>query len=76
MAELTISPDEVRSAIESYISSFSPEASREEIGVVAETGDPAADRTLVILAHHDAAHSGLVFHPALGQIGASRQVSH
>ncbi|MGI8609617.1 MAG: M28 family peptidase [Candidatus Dormibacteria bacterium] len=31
--------------------------------VVAETGDVAADRTLVVLAHHDAAHSGLVFHP-------------
>jgi acetylornithine deacetylase/succinyl-diaminopimelate desuccinylase-like protein len=29
--------------------------------VVAETGDPAARRTLVVLAHHDAAPSGLVF---------------
>jgi len=29
--------------------------------VVAETGDPAALRTLVVLAHHDAAPSGLVF---------------
>ena len=37
--------------------------------VVAETGDRSAERTLVLLAHHDAAHSGLVFHPALGQIG-------
>jgi acetylornithine deacetylase/succinyl-diaminopimelate desuccinylase-like protein len=37
--------------------------------VVAETGDPDADRTLVLVAHHDAAHSGLVFHPALGRIG-------
>lgn len=31
--------------------------------VLAETGDVAAGRTLVVLAHHDAAHSGLVFHP-------------
>ncbi|MDT4926896.1 MAG: F-type H+/Na+-transporting ATPase subunit alpha [Pseudonocardiales bacterium] len=42
MAELTISADEVRSAIESYVSSYSPEASREEVGVVAETGDGIA----------------------------------
>jgi hypothetical protein len=37
--------------------------------VVAETGDPAGARTVVVLAHHDAAHSGLVFHPALGRLG-------
>jgi hypothetical protein len=37
--------------------------------VVAEAGDRTAERTLVIVAHHDAAHSGLVFHPALGRIG-------
>lgn len=37
--------------------------------VVATAGDEQAERTLVVLAHHDAAHSGLVFHPALGQIG-------
>ncbi len=37
--------------------------------VVAETGDASAARTLLVLAHHDAAHSGLVFHPALGQLG-------
>jgi hypothetical protein len=37
--------------------------------VVVETGDAAASRTLVVIAHHDAAHSGLVFHPALGRIG-------
>lgn len=30
--------------------------------VVAETGDLEAERTLVVMAHHDAAHSGLVFH--------------
>jgi acetylornithine deacetylase/succinyl-diaminopimelate desuccinylase-like protein len=33
--------------------------------VVAEAGDPAPTRTVVFIAHHDAAHSGLVFHPAL-----------
>ncbi len=32
--------------------------------VVAEAGDRTADRTLVLLAHHDAAHAGLIFHPA------------
>jgi hypothetical protein len=33
--------------------------------VVAEAGDPAARRAVVLMAHHDAAHTGLVFHPAL-----------
>ncbi len=42
MAELTISADEIRSAIESYVDSYSPEASREEVGVVSETGDGIA----------------------------------
>jgi F-type H+-transporting ATPase subunit alpha len=42
MAELTISADEIRSAIEGYISSYTPAASREEVGVVAETGDGIA----------------------------------
>ena len=37
--------------------------------VVSEAGDPAAERTVIVVAHHDAAHSGLVFHPALGRIG-------
>ncbi len=37
--------------------------------VVAETGDRQAERTIVFIAHHDAAHSGLVFHPALPRIG-------
>ena len=42
MAELTISADEIRSAIEGYVSSYSPDATREEIGTVAETGDGIA----------------------------------
>jgi Peptidase family M28 len=37
--------------------------------VVAEAGDPNARRTVALVAHHDAANSGLVFHPALGEIG-------
>ncbi|MFL5822800.1 MAG: M28 family peptidase [Solirubrobacteraceae bacterium] len=37
--------------------------------VVAEMGDPGAQRTVALVAHHDAANSGLVFHPSLGQIG-------
>jgi Peptidase family M28 len=32
--------------------------------VVAEAGDPDAERTLVVLAHHDAAQTGLIFDPA------------
>jgi hypothetical protein len=37
--------------------------------VLAELGDPEPKRTVVFMAHHDAAHSGLVFHPALPRIG-------
>jgi hypothetical protein len=33
--------------------------------VVAEAGDPDARETVVFVGHHDAAHSGLVFHPAI-----------
>lgn len=33
--------------------------------VVAETGDPEARHTLVLVAHHDAAHWGLLFHPGV-----------
>jgi hypothetical protein len=32
--------------------------------VVAETGDPDADCTIVLLAHHDAPHTGAIFNPA------------
>ena len=42
MAELTISSDEIKSAIENYVSSFTPETSAEEVGVVADTGDGIA----------------------------------
>ena len=33
--------------------------------VICEIGDAAARRTVVLVAHHDAPHSGLIFHPAL-----------
>jgi F-type H+-transporting ATPase subunit alpha len=42
MAELTISAEEIRGALEGYVSSYSPESSREEVGLVAETGDGIA----------------------------------
>jgi F-type H+/Na+-transporting ATPase subunit alpha len=42
MAELTISSDEIRGALEHYISSYSPEISREEVGVVSDAGDGIA----------------------------------
>src|SRR5262245_13059257 len=42
MAELTISADEIRSALERYVSSYTPEISREEVGVVADAGDGIA----------------------------------
>jgi F-type H+-transporting ATPase subunit alpha len=42
MAELTISPEEIRRAIDDYVSSYSPEVSREEVGAVAEVGDGIA----------------------------------
>lgn len=35
---------------------------RTAVNVVAERGDPSAARTIVVMAHHDAAQSGLIFH--------------
>ena len=43
---------------------------RTTYNVVCELGDPAAERTVVLIAHHDAAHSGLVFHPAIPELAA------
>jgi hypothetical protein len=37
--------------------------------VIAEAGDGDAARTLIVVAHHDAAHTGLVFHPSFSRIG-------
>ncbi|WP_297187259.1 F0F1 ATP synthase subunit alpha [uncultured Corynebacterium sp.] len=42
MAELTISSDEIRSAIENYTSSYSPGATREEVGQVISAADGIA----------------------------------
>jgi hypothetical protein len=41
---------------------------RTTYNVVCELGDPDAERTVVLSAHHDAAHSGLVFHPAIPEL--------
>ncbi|MDX6653396.1 MAG: hypothetical protein QOH18_88 [Solirubrobacterales bacterium] len=46
-----------------------PLPQRTTYNVVCEIGDPDAAQTIVIGAHHDSAHSGLVFHPALPKIG-------
>lgn len=45
---------------------------RDTFNVVAEAGDADAAETIVVVAHHDAAHSGLVFHPALPRLFAER----
>ncbi|WBB66718.1 F0F1 ATP synthase subunit alpha [Micromonospora sp. WMMD812] len=42
MAELTISTDEIRGALERYVSSYSTDVSREEVGTVSDTGDGIA----------------------------------
>ncbi len=43
MTELTIRPDEIRDALQRFVSDYQPEtASREEVGTVAETGDGIA----------------------------------
>lgn len=41
---------------------------RTTYNVVCEVGDPSAERTVAFVAHHDAPHSGLVFHPQIPQI--------
>ena len=46
-----------------------PLPKRTTYNVVCEIGDPDAAQTIVVSAHHDSAHSGLVFHPALPKIG-------
>ncbi|EID10843.1 F0F1 ATP synthase subunit alpha [Mycobacterium xenopi] len=42
MAELTISPDDIQGAIEEYVSSFTSETAREEVGTVIDAGDGIA----------------------------------
>jgi peptidase M28-like protein len=41
---------------------------RTAYNVVCELGPADAERTMVVVAHHDAAHSGLIFHPGLPRI--------
>jgi hypothetical protein len=45
-----------------------PLPTRTTYNVVCELGPADAERTMVVIAHHDAAHSGLVFHPALPKV--------
>jgi len=45
---------------------------RDTFNVVAEAGDPDGGEMIVVVAHHDAAHSGVVFHPALPRLFAER----
>lgn len=42
-----------------------PLPQRTTYNVVCELGDPEAERTVVVISHHDSAHSGLVFHPQI-----------
>ena len=42
MTELSIRPDEIRAALEEFVSSYEPSADREELGRVVETGDGIA----------------------------------
>src|SRR5881275_2817243 len=42
MTELSIRPEEIRDAIEKYVSSYTAETTREEVGRVLETGDGIA----------------------------------
>jgi F-type H+-transporting ATPase subunit alpha len=42
MAELMISPDDIQGAIEEYVSSFTADTAREEVGTIIDTGDGIA----------------------------------
>jgi F-type H+/Na+-transporting ATPase subunit alpha len=42
MAELTISTEEIRGALERYVSAYTPDITREEVGTVTEAGDGIA----------------------------------
>jgi F-type H+-transporting ATPase subunit alpha len=42
MAELTISADDIQSAVEEYVGSFTSDTSREEVGAVVDAGDGIA----------------------------------
>ena len=55
--------DDITGAGQWFRRTFLP--SRTTTNVVAEFGPADAERTVLVVAHHDAAHSGLVFHPEL-----------
>ena len=42
MTELSIRPEEIREALEGIVASYDPQASRDEVGVVTDTGDGIA----------------------------------
>lgn len=41
---------------------------RTTYNVICELGPAEAERTVVLIAHHDAAHSGLIFHPQIPKV--------
>jgi len=41
---------------------------RTTYNVACELGDPSGERTIVFIAHHDAPHSGIVFHPGPAKV--------
>ncbi|MBK8293523.1 MAG: M28 family peptidase [Solirubrobacterales bacterium] len=41
---------------------------RQTSNVICELGDPEAERTVVLVSHHDAAHSGFIFHPGIPKL--------
>jgi hypothetical protein len=45
-----------------------PLPTRTTYNVVCELGPADAERTIVLVSHHDAAHAGLIFHPELPKI--------
>jgi hypothetical protein len=45
---------------------------RETTNVIAEFGPPDAENVVLVTAHHDAAHAGIVFHPELPRAPARR----
>lgn len=42
MTELTISPDEIRAALASYVADYTPQVTHEQVGIIASTGDGIA----------------------------------
>jgi len=74
MTELTISADEIRSAIEGYVSSYTPEASREEVGVMSNELLEFADGTLGVALNLDAREIGVVVLGDASKIEEGQQV--